>query len=209
MLAERRKRAEDGLRDARILVEDLSLEQRKADNEVEQVKARRERDRARIDGGQITRPEDVERMQHEMESLERRITTLEDAELEVMERLEEAQTTAGDLEDELAGLTQQLEVLAAARDKKLAELDAELASVAAERDPMAERLPGELVTLYERLRSQKGGVGAAALRARACQGCRLTVDNAELGRIKGLADDEVVRCEECSRILVRTAGSGL
>ncbi len=197
------------MRDARILVDDLSLEQRKADNEVEQVKARRERDRTRLDSGQVSNPKDVERMQHEMESLERRIGTLEDAELEVMERLEEAQTSARDLEEELAGATQQLEVLTAARDAKVEELDAELASVAAERGPMAERLPEELVALYERLRGQKGGVGAAALRARACEGCRLTLDTAELNRIKGLPDDEVVRCEECSRILVRTRESGL
>lgn len=176
---------------------------------MEQVKARRERDRARIDSGQITAPKDIERMQHEMESLERRIGTLEDAELEVMERLEEAQATARDLEEELAGLTQQLEVLTAARDEKVAALDAELASIAAERGPVAERLPDDLVTLYERLRGQKNGVGAAALRARACEGCRLSLDTAELNRIKGLAGDEVVRCEECSRILVRTAESGL
>ena len=190
-------------------MEDLSLEQRRADNEVEQVKARRERDRGRIDSGQISAPKDIERMQHEMESLERRITTLEDAELEVMERLEEAQATAAELEEELAGLTERLDVLGSARDEKLAELDAELAQVASERGPVAERLPDELVTLYERLRGQKGGVGAAPLRGRACEGCRLTLDHAEINRIKGLADDEVVRCEECSRILVRTPESGL
>ena len=81
----------DQVRDARIVVDDLTVEQAKADREVEQVKARRERDRTRMDTGQITNPKDLERMQHELVSLERRIGTLEDAELEVMEALEEAQ----------------------------------------------------------------------------------------------------------------------
>ena len=81
----------DQVRDARIVVDDLTVEQVKADREVEQVKTRRERDRNRMDTGQITNPKDLERMQHELVSLERRITSLEDAELEVMEALEEAQ----------------------------------------------------------------------------------------------------------------------
>ena len=70
-------------------------------------------------------------------------------------------------------------------------------------------MPEDLLALYERLRAQKGGVGAAALRARQCGGCQLTIDAAELGVIRATAADEVVRCEECQRILVRTPESGL
>jgi predicted nucleic acid-binding Zn-ribbon protein len=81
--------------------------------------------------------------------------------------------------------------------------------VAADRAPVASGLPEDLVALYDRLRAQKGGVGAAALRARECGGCRLSLDNAELAVIKSAASDEVIRCEECQRILVRTAESGL
>ena len=73
------------------MVDDLTAEQKKVDADVEQVKTRRARDRDRMDQGLITNPKDLERMQHELVSLERRITTLEDEELEVMERLEEAQ----------------------------------------------------------------------------------------------------------------------
>ncbi len=58
------------MRDARIVVDDLTVEQAKADREVEQVKTRRERDRNRMDTGQITNPKDLERMQHELVSLE-------------------------------------------------------------------------------------------------------------------------------------------
>ena len=84
-LEEQRLAHGNGVRDARILVDDLTKEQRKADADVEQVKARRERDRSRMDAGLITNPKDLERMTHELESLERRINSLEDDELEVME----------------------------------------------------------------------------------------------------------------------------
>ena len=197
------------VRDARILVDDLTVEQKKVDTDVEAVKTRRTRDRDRIDQGLVTNPKDLERMQHELESLERRISSLEDDELEVMERLEEAQAELTRLEAMLGETDERLAVLATARDEKLADLDERLAEVQGRRGPAAEGLPDDLMALYTRLREQKGGIGAAALRARECGGCRLTLDSVELTRIKGLPEDEVVRCEECTRILVRTPESGL
>ncbi|MFW6884214.1 zinc ribbon domain-containing protein [Nocardioides sp. CPCC 206349] len=196
-------------RDARIAVDDLTTEQKKVDQDVEAVKARRTRDRDRMDQGLVTNPKDLERMQHELESLERRISSLEDDELEVMEKLEEAQRELDQLQQLVAETDDRLTTLHAARDEKLADIDAKLQQVQADRGPAAEGLPADLVTLYDRLRDQKGGVGAAALRRRECGGCRLTLDSVELTRIKGLPEDEVVRCEECQRILVRTPESGL
>ena len=106
-LTDERTALTDQVRDARIVVDDLTVEQAKADREVEQVKTRRERDRNRMDTGQITNPKDLERMQHELVSLERRITTLEDAELEVAardaERTEREDPDERDVADERGG----------------------------------------------------------------------------------------------------------
>lgn len=198
----------DQVRDARIVVDDLTVEQTKADREVEQVKTRRERDRNRMDTGQITNPKDLERMQHELVSLERRISTLEDAELEVMEKLEEAQQVLDGLGIRADDIDARLAELVAARDEKQADLDASLAEVTAARGPAVDGIPDALLALYERLREQKG-IGAALLRARQCGGCNMTLDASELSRIRSAPVDEVVRCEECQRILVRTDESGL
>lgn len=208
-LTEERRIIGDQERDARIAVDDLTVEQRKADQEVEQVKARRQRDRSRMDAGQITNPKDLERMQHELVSLERRITSLEDAELEIMEKLEEAQQVLDGLGIRLADVDAELGTLGAVRDSRQAEIDATLDSLAQERKPAAAELPEDLMALYERLRENKGGVGAAMLRARQCGGCQLTLDASEIARIKAAPADDVIRCEECQRILVRTAESGL
>jgi uncharacterized protein len=199
---------DDRLRDARIVVDDLTAEQRKADADVEQVKARRTRDQQRMDAGLITNPKDLERMQHELTSLDRRVSTLEDAELEIMERLEEAQATLDRLTAQLAETDAQVAELATARDARWAEIDEQLAAAEAERAPAADAIPEDLMALYERLRA-KTGIGAAELRARQCGGCHITVDAAELVQIRRSPADEVVRCEECQRILVRTAESGL
>jgi predicted nucleic acid-binding Zn-ribbon protein len=147
-------------------------------------------------------------MQHELVSLERRIGTLEDAELEVMEKLEEAQQLLDGLGIRADDLDARLAELVAARDDKQAAVDASLAEVVGARGPAVDGMPDDLMTLYERLREQKG-VGAALLRARQCGGCQLTLDASEISRIKAAPADEVIRCEECQRILVRTDESGL
>ncbi len=191
------------------MVDDLAAEQKKIDADVEQVKTRRVRDRERMDKGLVTNPKDLERMQHELVSLERRITSLEDEELEVMERAEEAQKALDSLTAQAAAAGERLAALVAARDQKSATIDAELETLGRDRAPAVDGIPADLLTLYDRLRGQKGGVGAAALRARQCGGCRLSLDNAELAVIRTAPSDAVIRCEECQRILVRTAESGL
>lgn len=204
-----RQEVDDQRRDAQILVDDLTSAARKADFDVEQVKTRRTRDTDRIAQGLIRNPKDLEKMQHELASLERRIATLEDEELEIMEQLEQAQATLDELHQRISATDERLAVLAAARDEKWAVIDAELAELATKRGPAGEGLPADLVALYEKLRLSKNGVGAAAMLQRRCTGCQMTIDPAEIGVIRATPADTVVRCEECTRILVRTAESGL
>ena len=68
---------------------------------------------------------------------------------------------------------------------------------------------GRPVALYDKLRATSGGIGAAALRQRRCEGCRLELNTDRHQPHPRRADDEVLRCEECRRILVRTSESGL
>ena len=66
-----------------------------------------------------------------------------------------------------------------------------------------------LLALYAKIREASGGIGAAELRQRRCGGCRLELNQLDLSSIRAAAADDVVRCEECRRILVRTPESGL
>lgn len=205
----RAKTLHDQLRDLEVVVADLQAEQEKADADVEQVKARRERDRSRMESGQIADPKALERMQAEMVSLERRIGTLEDEELEVMERLEAATADRDEVAARHRHAGEEAASAASAAEAIEAEIAGQKDDIAAERGRRAEGLPEDLLALYDRLRAAKGGVGAALLQRRECGGCRLTLDAAELAQIAKAPVDEVVRCEECQRILVRTAESGL
>ena len=196
-------------RELGIRVDDLTREQKKADADVEQVKGLRQRDQDKLDRGLVTNPKDLEHLQHELVSLERRINELEDVELEVMEQLETAQAELTSVNDQLAAIADKGSSVLASRDEKQAALDAETQSVTSERAITASGVPADLLALYDKLRESKGGVGASALRQRRCGGCGLELSPADLASIKAKPVDEVVRCEECSRILVRTSESGL
>lgn len=200
----------DGRRiEADTEVSDLTRAQKKADAEVEQVKARRVRDEDRLSSGAITNPKDLASLQHELGALERRISTLEDDELEVMEQLEEAQKKLSSVTADLDAVKVELEHATTARDSALEAIDAEAGSIASERAQIVTQVPDDLLGLYDKVRDQYGGLAAAALRARRCEGCRLELNSADLREIVAKPDDEVLRCPECSRILVRTAESGL
>jgi uncharacterized protein len=188
---------------------DLKREQAKAEADVEQVRNRIERDRTRLDAGQVSSPRELENLQSEVESLHRRQSDLEEVVLDVMERRESIEARQQDATAELAGLGTELEQLTARRDVALADL-AELTGKASDRraSVVADE-PADLLDLYERLRAQHGGVGAAALRRGVCQGCHLTLNTVDLKAIRAAEPDEVLRCEECRRILVRTSESGL
>ena len=162
-----------------------------------------------MDQGLISNPKDLERMQGELESLQRRITSLEDDELEVMARLEDAQKELDSLTQQVADADERLAELSSTRDRRTEELDQSLAAVAADRGPKAAGIPEDLLALYDKLRASKNGVAVGALRARECSGCRLSLDPTELAAIRSAPADEVLRHEECQRILVRTPESGL
>jgi predicted nucleic acid-binding Zn-ribbon protein len=188
---------------------DLGREQAKVDADVEQVRARMERDRQRLDAGQVGSPRELENLQSEIESLKRRQADLEDVELEVMERREAVQTRRDEIVREREQVGLDLSAAEARRDEAWSEIDAEAEKATAQRAEVAASLPDDLLALYEKVRAASSGVGAAALHRGQCQGCHLQLNTTDLNRIRKAAADEVLRCEECRRILVRTADSGL
>ena len=200
------------LRDAIVAAEteasDLTREQAKAEGDVDQVRSRIERDRKRLDAGQVSSPRDLENLQSELESLRRRQDELEEAELAVMERQEDASTRAGSLTAERSDLAAARSDVIARRDAAVADIDEQVSKLQEQRSAIAAEIPGDLLALYEKLREQQG-VGAAALGRGRCEGCHLALVTSDLNAIRAAPPDEVLRCEECRRILVRTPESGL
>ncbi len=201
--------ADSDLVAAETQVSDLELAQRQAEQDLEPVRERRRRNQQRVDDGSVPDPKALRGMVAEIEHLERRISTLEDAELEVMEQLETATATRDKLAVRNADLAAKIAEVVGRRDELVAGIDADIADQNARRDSVAVDIPAPLLAAYDKLRAGHGGVGAAELRNRRCTGCQLEVNAAELRTFAAAAEDEVLRCEECGRILVRTVNSGL
>lgn len=201
------------LRDQMVAVEteesDLGRELTKAEGDVDQVRARSERDQKRLDAGQVSSPKELEGLQHEIATLARRQGDLEEIVLDVMERLESAQSRRAELTAQRDEALRQAGELTTVRDTTTADIDGEVEQLAAQRATQILSVDQGLVTLYEKIRAQQAGIGAAELKAGRCGGCRLELNNVEVARIRDADPDEVVRCEECRRILVRTPESGL
>ncbi|MDG4765049.1 C4-type zinc ribbon domain-containing protein [Solwaraspora sp. WMMD406] len=193
---------------AQVAVDDLDRDIARLERDIEQVRARKDKDQARLTLGSGPARE-LEALQHEMASLTRRQTELEDAELELMEQRETAQATLDEITGRIDTTRQRRADVEAARDKALAEIASEEAFKTSSRAPLANDLPADLVALYDKVRENSGGLAAALLRAGRCGGCRLELSATERSRIKAADPAEVVRCEECRRIMVRTAESGL
>jgi uncharacterized protein len=188
---------------------DLGREQARVDADVEIVRGRMERDQKRLDDGQVGSPRELENLQSEIQSLHKRQSDLEDAELEVMEQREAIESRLTSLRIEQEQIATSLLGAEQTRDAAWSEIDVESQTSAAKRSELAATLPTDLVTLYEKLRTSSGGVGAAALHRGRCEGCHLQLNTTDLNHLRDAPDDDVVRCEECRRILIRTDESGL
>ncbi len=188
---------------------DLEREQARAERDVDQVRVRIDKDRRRLDAGQVSNARELESLQSEVTSLHRRQSDLEEVVLDLMERREAAQARRDAAAADQVGVEQEAAAVAARRDAALAEIGEQAGKASATRASVAAGVPADLLALYDKLRVQFGGVGAAMLRRSRCEGCHVSLSTVDLNDIRTAAPDEVVRCEECRRILVRTGESGL
>ena len=193
-------------RDLRIAAEtelsDVKRELLRAEADVEQVVSRITRDEARLAGGSAS-PKELEQLQHEVGTLGTRRAELEEVELEIMMRVDSIQasiSTHSQEGDEQAAVIADLEIR---KENALAAINSELETIASDRSKLVSGVEKSFLDLYEKIRADSGGPGAAALVAGTCSGCNLSINAVEIKRLSDLAEDEVVRCEECRCILVR------
>ncbi|WP_312858394.1 zinc ribbon domain-containing protein [Pseudonocardia pini] len=198
--------SKDALVEAETSAGDLDRDITRLERDIDGVRQRTERDKGLLAGG--IGAKQAQDLQHELETLARRQSTLEDEQLEVMEQREALGGNLDHARRVLAEAEERLAAVTVRRDTALADLDAAEAGRTRDRAAILPELPEDLLAEYEKRRAG-GRVGAGLLRERRCGACRLELDRTFLGRIKAAAVDDVVNCEECDAILVRTGESGL
>ena len=180
----------------------IALELRRGEVDVETVTDRIKKDEARLSSGNAT-PKELEQLQHEVETLKKRQESLEEIELEIMIRNDAVIARSNTLTTDLASLQTLKDEISGRLQSATDEINQVIAEKNTARTLVASKIEKALLDLYEKIRGNGGGVGAAALVGNKCNGCNLAINAVEMERIKSLAKDELLRCEECRRILVR------
>jgi predicted nucleic acid-binding Zn-ribbon protein len=193
--------ANDRLATVRMALEDMNAQATRLESEIDAVRQREDRDRSLLRSG-TTDVKQLSDIQHELETLQRRQTSLEDSLLEVMERCEELQAQLAAESGAVEALQADLDGAQQALDAATAEIDQARAEHVSRRDALAASLDPALSALYERQRAG-GGPGAGPLQGQRCGACRIEIGRGDLARISAAAEDELVRCPECGAILLR------
>lgn len=186
---------------------DLDRDIRRIERDVEGVRARTERDNTLLAGSGLGAKQATD-LQHELATLARRQTVLEDEQLEIMEQREAVGVDVEHNRKLLAAAETTLEEITARRESALGDIDTAETGRRRDRDATAATVPPDVLAAYEKRREQRG-TGAALLRQRRCEACRLELDRTALAELRAAPADELVHCEECGVILVRTPESGL
>jgi predicted nucleic acid-binding Zn-ribbon protein len=185
---------------------DLERELTRAEDEVQAVVTRLERDDKRLNSGTGT-SKDLTALQHEVASLTKRRSDLEDVELDAMERVEAARTARAEVEGRTNAVREELRALEEARDSELAEIEAQRGKVQAQRNELAATFDTALLAIYERILARRG-VGAARLFHGKSEGSGMQLSPGDLADISGAAPDDIVLCPDSGCILIRSSDWG-
>ena len=190
----------DHLIDARNRVGDLELELKRSENDLELVENRIAKDNQRLSS--TSSAKDAQGIEHELTSLAKRKSELEDTELGIMEDLETVRAELSEAEKAKAAAEQELTRLRSALATDTAGLDSVRAELSSKRSVLVGLVEPELAAAYQRKADRN--VAAGKLVGRECGACRLSITATNLEEIVALPADEIAECPNCQAYLVRS-----
>ena len=196
-------KVEAGAADATAQRQALARDQQRLEDEIGSLTEKAAQHDKTLYSGTVGNPRELQAMQDEIAALKRRISQLEDQELELMEEMEPIDAELATAAAAGQELDQRAEALRARIAEAEVAIDAEAAQVREERGQLAAGIDATLLAEYDQLRAQAGGIAVARLVGSSCGGCHLSLSAVEIDRIKKLPPDEPVHCEECGRLLAR------
>jgi predicted nucleic acid-binding Zn-ribbon protein len=183
----------------------LAKEQTRLEHEIGLVETKRQKSSDTMYAGANNDTKQLKALQDEIESHTRRISAFEDDEIEIMEQLEPVEAELAVLAEAGATLDQQAQAATVALAEADAAIGAEQASTRTERTDTTADIAPDALAQYETFRVHHGGIAVAKLDPNGvCGGCHMKLSAVEHDRIKHLAADEAVECEDCGRYLVRS-----
>jgi predicted nucleic acid-binding Zn-ribbon protein len=180
--------------------QEAEREQARLEGEISLVDDKITREEQRMFSGGVSNPKELSALQAEVESLKRKKGGIEDELLEVLVQKDQAAATLDSIRNEHAATEARSKELSEVVGGLMKDVDADLEQHRGQREGIVPDIPADLVELYEKLREQKGGIGAAALVAGTCEGCHTKLPAKEVERVR--SEGGLQRCDNCRRILV-------
>lgn len=204
-LRTRERAAREGAARAKIRLEDINREHRKALGEMTSLSTRIEHTQ------QSLADKNLDKSQRRELTLD--LAAVERLQQESQARLHEVTVRREALKNDVAhegaqvdALAQQIAEAEERRATALQDLDAAIASATRERDAVAAEISGPLMQIYTEVAEERGA-GAGELLGRRCGACQMELDNTTMAQFADTPLDVVLRCPECTAILVRPEGS--
>lgn len=155
---------------------------------------------ARLYGGQVTNPKELEDIQHKIAERKRRHASLENELLETMISIEALQVSLAEVSDHL----REVQAASAAERQGLTEelqrLKQSLKALKPERQEVARQVTPDILKLYDTLRASKQGRAVAVLNEESCSVCRVGQTTTIVQQVR--QGQELILCSSCGRILV-------
>lgn len=201
-LEARRAAAEAEAAQVRAEREAIAAEEKRFDDEARLLADQAMAAEAKLYGGEVTSPKELQALQADVTMLKRHRSSVEDRQLAQMEQREPLDARLAELDAAVAAIDAELATAREALGTAEAEVGGELAHEEQARGEVAGGIDGALLAAYEDRRAQAKGVGAARLVGMTCQGCHLSIPATEAERIRTAPDGTVEHCDNCGTILV-------
>ncbi|MGH2807807.1 MAG: zinc ribbon domain-containing protein [Actinomycetota bacterium] len=180
--------------------DEIAREQDRLEGEIELVEQKIAREEERMYSGGVSNPKELSALQAEVASLKKKKSSIEDELIEVMDQREHASSTLESLTQERTTASGEADQLNQQVTTLTGDIEVELQKHESARADIVPDIPADLLSMYDKLREQKAGVGAARLESGTCQGCHTKLPAKEVERMR--AEGGLQRCDNCRRILV-------
>lgn len=193
------KQANSHLAQEQARYNDAVKQLRQAEEVVRSQKLKIEYNQTNLYSGRIQNPKELQDLQQESVALNKQLSILEDHQLEIMISVEEIDTDVKKAQANLDTAQKQSAEQNALLLAEQAQLlrDQEIAT--AERNTVAATISADELSIYETLRTKRGGIAVAQVQNKACSACGTTLSATLMHDARN--PGSLTYCDTCSRIL--------
>lgn len=187
------------LSEARSKHDEILREIKRLEGDLELVSKREALDKDRLNKTAVSR--DVVGIQHELETLAKRRSDLEEVELGLLEARDESNRAMHELSVENERLDRALAEAKSIAQSKMQALKLDHTNLAATISKLRGKLHPDLLEIYDKKASR--GLAVGRLNKSSCSACNMSLTATSLADLHRVAHDELATCPECQAILIR------